>query len=171
LKKFSLVLKELTNLFVFNGSWDAGVSGPVLATGCEGGSSELVPSSCPEFVPKETSPVRSSTFLKREVSLGMALTALVIVCAWAWGKPFVAAPVATAPAPVQAQSQAPSASFTGIIVRDGEQFFLREKNGPIYRLDDSKDAQTFTGRTVVLTGRLDAGAKLIHVERIAPATK
>jgi hypothetical protein len=112
--------------------------------------------------------VRSATSLKREMILGMALTAFVIVCAWAWGAPFVAAPAPAAP--VQAHSQVQTANFMGTIVRDGEQFFLREGNGPIYRLDDAKDAQSFEGRPVLLTGWLDPHAKLIHVERIAPAT-
>jgi hypothetical protein len=106
--------------------------------------------------------------LKREVILGAALSAFVFVCALAWGSPFVA-PTASA-APVQVQSQSQTATFSGTIQRNGEQFVLREASGQIYRLDDPKDAQTFENRAVTVTGRLDFGAKMIHVERIAPAT-
>jgi hypothetical protein len=110
--------------------------------------------------------MRAIASLKREVLLGMALTAFVVLCAWAWGAPFVAAPGPGSP--VQAQGQAQTGSFTGTIQRDGEQFFLRESNGPIYRLDDPKDAQPLEGKAVTVTGRLDAGARTIHVERIVP---
>jgi hypothetical protein len=116
--------------------------------------------------------MHTRTSLKREVILGAALTAFVFACALAWGSPFVG-PAASS-APVQVQSQAPnqaqSATFSGTIQRNGEQFVLRETSGQIYRLDDPKDAQPFEGRPVTVTGRLDSSAKLIHVERIAPAT-
>jgi hypothetical protein len=110
--------------------------------------------------------MRSLSSLKRELLLGVALTAFVFVCAWAWGSPFISAPATAA----QAQSQAQSATFSGTIMRNGEQFVLRETSGQIYRLDDPKDAQAFEGKPVTVTGKLDPSARLIHVERIAPAT-
>jgi hypothetical protein len=116
------------------------------------------------------------TSLKREVLLGMALAAFVILCAWAWGAPFVATPSAShAQAQGQGQSQtesqpgAQTANFAGTIERTGEQFFLRATGGTIYRLDDARDAQRFVAKAVTVTGRLDAGARLIHVQRITPA--
>jgi hypothetical protein len=112
--------------------------------------------------------MRSPASLQRELLLGVALTAFVFVCAWAWGSPFVAVPAN--PAPVQAQSQAQPATFTGTVERNGEQFVLRETSGQIYRLDDPKDAQAFEGKPVTVTGRLDASARMIHVERITPAS-
>jgi Protein of unknown function (DUF5818) len=107
--------------------------------------------------------------LKREVTLGAALTAFVFVCAWAWGSPFVAPTPSAAAAQAQTQTQAQHATFTGTVQRDGEQFVLRAAAGQIYRLDDPKDAQAYEGRPVTVTGRLDASARMIHVERIAPA--
>jgi Protein of unknown function (DUF5818) len=116
--------------------------------------------------------MRTASSLKRELLLGVALTAFVFVCAWAWGSPFVA--VASNATPVQAQSQtqtqAQAATFRGTIERNGEQFVLREASGQIYRLDDPRDAQPFEGKAVTVTGKLDAGARMIHVERITPAT-
>ncbi len=112
--------------------------------------------------------MRTSTSLKREILIGTALSAFVIVCAWAWGRPFITA--SAPPQTAQAQSQAQSGSFTGTIERDGEQFFLRVTSGPIYRLDDPKDAQPLEGKPVTVVGRLDPGARTIHVERIAPAS-
>jgi hypothetical protein len=120
--------------------------------------------------------MHTASSLKREVILGTAVTALVFACAWAWGSPFVGPAAPAAPVQVQsqarsqAQTQAQTATYSGTIQRYGEQFMLREASGQIYRLDDPKDAQPFEGRAVTVTGRLDADAKMIHVERIAPAT-
>lgn len=112
----------------------------------------------------------TKTSLKREVVLGAALTAFVFACALAWGSPFVGPAAAAAQAQTPAQVQPQAATFSGTIQRNGEQFVLRESSGQIYRLDDPKDAQPFEGRPVTVTGKLDTSAKMIHVERIAPAT-
>ncbi len=111
--------------------------------------------------------MRTPASIHRELLLGVALTTFVFVCALAWGRPFIAAPANGTP--VQAQSQAQTATFTGTIERNGEQFVLRETSGQIYRLDDPKDAQPFEGKPVTVTGKLDSGARMIHVERIRPA--
>jgi hypothetical protein len=96
--------------------------------------------------------------LFRDLFLGVALSALVFVCALAWGGPFLA---------TQAQqNQAQHATFTGTVVRAGEQFVLREASGRIYRLDDPHHAQPFEGKVVKVTGTLDAAAHMIHVEQI-----
>jgi uncharacterized protein YdeI (BOF family) len=112
--------------------------------------------------------MRPTDFLKRDLTLAVAISALVFMCALAWGKPFVS--VGSAEAPVQAQQgQAQTGTFTGTVLRHGEQFVLRDAAGQIYRLDDPRDAQTFEGKAVKVTGKLDAEARLIHVERIEPA--
>jgi hypothetical protein len=94
------------------------------------------------------------------------------MCALAWGKPFVA--TGSAEAPVQAQQvqaqQGQTGTFTGTVLRNGEQFVLRDTAGQIYRLDDPREAQTFEGKPVKVTGKLDTEARLIHVERIEAAT-
>jgi hypothetical protein len=112
--------------------------------------------------------MQSVQSIKREITLGIALSALVFLCAIAWGSPFISA--GSSPTPVQAQqAQAQSVTLTGTIVRDGEQFMLREAGGQIYRLDDPQHAQSFEGKSVKVTGKLDTEAKLIHVERIESA--
>lgn len=57
-------------------------------------------------------------------------------------------------------------TFTGTVVKDGEQYVLRDSSGGIYKLDDSSRAQAFEGKTVKVTGRLDANSKMIHVDSI-----
>jgi uncharacterized protein YdeI (BOF family) len=112
--------------------------------------------------------MQSIQSIKRELALGVALSALVFMCALAWGSPFISA--GSALTPVQAQQvQAQSVTLSGTIVRDGEQFMLREAGGQVYRLDDPQHAQSFEGKAVKVTGKLDTEAKLIHVERIESA--
>ena len=50
--------------------------------------------------------------------------------------------------------------------KDGEQYVLRDASGVVYKMDDSSRAQSFEGKTVKVTGRLDADTKLIHVDTI-----
>jgi uncharacterized protein YdeI (BOF family) len=64
------------------------------------------------------------------------------------------------------QDQAKATSFTGTIVKDGENYVLRDSSGGIYKLDDSSRAQAFEGKTVKVTGKLDADSKMIHVDSI-----
>lgn len=75
--------------------------------------------------------------------------------------------------PTQAQpdqsmptEDAKSAVFTGTVMKSGEQYVLRDSSGRVFRLDDSSRAQSFEGKTVKVTGRLDANAKMIHVDTI-----
>lgn len=64
------------------------------------------------------------------------------------------------------QDQSKATTFTGTIVKDGENYVLRDSSGGIYKLDDSSRAQTFEGKTVKVTGKLDADSKMIHVDSI-----
>lgn len=64
------------------------------------------------------------------------------------------------------KDQASSSTFTGTIMKDGEQFLLKDSSGTVYKLDDSSRASTFEGKSVKITGKLDADAKLIHVDSI-----
>jgi uncharacterized protein YdeI (BOF family) len=56
--------------------------------------------------------------------------------------------------------------LSGTIQRNGEQFYLREESGQIYRLDDPQHAQAFEGQAVKVTGKVDTQTRLIHVEHI-----
>jgi uncharacterized protein YdeI (BOF family) len=68
------------------------------------------------------------------------------------------------------QDPAESQTFTGTIVRNGEQFSLRDSSGEVYKLDDNSKAQAFEGKQVKVTGRLDTDAKLIHIDTIESAS-
>jgi uncharacterized protein YdeI (BOF family) len=70
--------------------------------------------------------------------------------------------------PGQGQTTAAS-TFTGTVVKNGDQFMLRDSSGQVFGLDDSSKAKPFEGKTVKVTGELDEQAKVIHVENIEPA--
>jgi uncharacterized protein YdeI (BOF family) len=112
------------------------------------------------------------------------LGAMALAFALAWGSPFADAGAALAQdqaqpqqQPDQAQpqqpqpdqSQAQTATFTGTVVKNGDQFALRDSSGAVYTLDDSQRAKPFEGKTVKVTGELDEQAKVIHVESIVGA--
>jgi hypothetical protein len=109
--------------------------------------------------------------IKHDLTLVFSLTALVFLCALAWGHPFIASNSGGTHVQALASQQSPAqaATFTGTVLRDGEQFFLKDSSGQTYRLDDPQHAQTFEGQLVQVAGRLDADAATIHVERIAGA--
>jgi uncharacterized protein YdeI (BOF family) len=107
--------------------------------------------------------------------------AIALALALAWGRPFSSTGSALAQdqaqprqRPDQAQpsqpqpdqSQAQAATFTGTVVKNGDQFALRDSSGAVYTLDDSQRAKPFEGKTVKVTGELDEQAKVIHVESI-----
>ena len=67
-------------------------------------------------------------------------------------------------------STATSAVFTGTIVKSGDDFVLKDASGKTYILDTPEKAQPFVGKSVKVTGKLEADAKLLHVEAIEEIT-
>jgi|SRR5580700_5130848 hypothetical protein len=60
---------------------------------------------------------------------------------------------------------------TGTIVKSGSDFVLKDTSGTVYRLDAPEKAEPFEGKSVKVTGQLDAAnATLIHVEAIEPVS-
>jgi uncharacterized protein YdeI (BOF family) len=130
--------------------------------------------------------------LKQDLFGLSVLGAIALAFALTWGSPFAGVSSAFAqdqaqqpqqqpnqaqpqqPQPDQAQpsqpqpdqSQAKSATFTGTIVRNGEQYVLRDSSGKVSGLDDAERAKPFEGKAVKVTGQLDEQAKVIHVESI-----
>jgi hypothetical protein len=112
--------------------------------------------------------------IRRWLFLGSCLGMLVLTGVSAWGSPFAGfgGPAANSQEEKQdqpAQQPGKSATFTGTVVRDGEQFVLRDSAGASYKLDDTARAQPFEGKAVKVTGRLDAEARSIHVDSIEAA--
>ena len=111
--------------------------------------------------------------IKRDVSIGLSTSALLFVCALAWGSPFVGAgsgAKAVQDQPQQTQptqpQQAQTKTFTGTVVKAGTQYALRDASGQVYKLDDAESAKPYEGKAVKVTGQLDEQAMLIHVQSI-----
>ncbi|WP_263356410.1 DUF5818 domain-containing protein [Acidicapsa ligni] len=68
--------------------------------------------------------------------------------------------------PVQDRSVPLSRSLNGTIVKDGSTFVLRASSGSVYRLDNQQKASQFENKSVRVTGKVDEGIKLVHVESI-----
>lgn len=115
-----------------------------------------------------------------QVLLGISSCALMLASVQAWG---ASVPNSATPMPVIQEPQAPpsqtapdqttpnqdqakTTTFTGVIVKNGEQYVLRDSSGNVYKLDDSSRAQAFEGKTVKVMGRLDPDSKMIHVDSI-----
>jgi hypothetical protein len=115
--------------------------------------------------------------IKRDLTVGFFISALLFVCALAWGSPFVSAGSKAAQAQQPQQTQPPqdqpqqtqpqqSKTFTGTVLKSGEQFVLRDTAGQVYKLDNQDSAKPYEGKSVKVTGQLDEQAMLIHVESI-----
>ena len=115
----------------------------------------------------------------KQILLGLSSCALLLASVPAWG---ATTPNSSTPMPLIQEPQTPpsqtqpdqsmpyqnskTTTFTGTVVKDGEQYVLRDSSGSVYKLDDSSRAQAFEGKTVKVTGRLDANSKMIHVDSI-----
>ncbi len=55
---------------------------------------------------------------------------------------------------------------TGTIIKSGDSFVLREPSGTVYQLDAQDKAQPYEGKSVKVTGKLEAETKLLHVDTI-----
>jgi hypothetical protein len=62
-------------------------------------------------------------------------------------------------------------TFTGKIVKSGEKFVLKDTaSNTTYQLDDQDKAKEYAGKSVKVSGTLDASTSMIRVSNIEPAT-
>ena len=127
--------------------------------------------------------------IKTKLLLGVCSCSLVVAAETAWASSTTissATPIpliSATPMPLIQEPQAPPSqaqpgqampnadatkftTFTGTVMKDGDQYVLRSSSGNTYRLDDSSRAQTFEGKTVKVWGRFDADSKTIIVDKI-----
>jgi hypothetical protein len=100
-------------------------------------------------------------FILRDLTFGIAISAFVFVCALAWGGPFLATNQLPA-----AFAAAQAATLSGTVMRDGSNVYLSLGSGKLYELENVRHVGSFDGKFVTVTGRVNAQAKLILVERI-----
>jgi hypothetical protein len=61
-----------------------------------------------------------------------------------------------------------SRSFTGVIVKDHDNYVLKVANNQIYQLDDQQKAKRFEDRNVRVVGTLDEKNSLLQIRSIDP---
>ena len=67
----------------------------------------------------------------------------------------------------QTQAQPEAKTFTGTILKDGQNYVLSDSaTKSRYTLDDGKKAGLHEGKNVKVTGTLDKDSNVIHVETI-----
>jgi len=105
---------------------------------------------------------------KHNLINGLALGVMALAFAFAWAGPNVigGAKAQEQPQPQQQQDQSQSTTFTGTVVKEGDNYVLRDSSGAMYKLDDASRAKPFEGKPVKVTGQLDEQANVIHVESI-----
>jgi hypothetical protein len=64
------------------------------------------------------------------------------------------------------QSATKAVVITGMIVKSGSAFVLRDSSGIVYQLDAQEKAQSYEGKSVKVTGKLEAETKILHVDTI-----
>lgn len=64
------------------------------------------------------------------------------------------------------QPAAKAVAVTGTIVKKGSSFVLQDTSGTVYQLDAQEKAQPYEGKSVKVTGTLEAKTNLLHVETI-----
>jgi uncharacterized protein YdeI (BOF family) len=113
-------------------------------------------------------------FMKRNLFDLSILGAMALALVLAWGSPSAGAgfghiQAQERPTQQSEQAQDQAATFAGTVVKDGEHYDLRDSSGEVFKLDDAERVKPFAGKTVKVTGELDAQAKVIHVESIEAA--
>jgi len=76
------------------------------------------------------------------------------------------APTPSAQTPAN-QNQAPAASsFTGVISKEGDGYVLKISETTSYKLDSQHQIEQYEGQRVRVTGTIETGVNVIHVDRI-----
>jgi uncharacterized protein DUF5818 len=60
-------------------------------------------------------------------------------------------------------------TFTGMVAKGRDGYFLQGPNGASYRLDDGAKAGPYDGRAVQIVGKLELDTNLVHIDRIEAA--
>jgi hypothetical protein len=103
--------------------------------------------------------------ISRDLAVGLSITTVLFVGALAWGRPFVAASSGAAAAQTQ-PDRTPAKTFTGTVVKNGDQYVLRDAGGQTFKLDYSESPKPYEGKAVKVVGELDEQAMVIHVQSI-----
>jgi len=102
-----------------------------------------------------------------QIATGLALVVgIALLASTMWAQD---APTQSQPQPGdQAQAQqAVARSFAGKIVKQGDQYVLKDMAHKVtYALDGQDDVKQYEGKEVIVNGSLDAASNTIHVQKV-----
>lgn len=110
--------------------------------------------------------------INKRILVANGALCLALVCSFS--TPAKAMHVATAteiqeqeksPKPAE-ETQLKSVVLTGTVVKNGADYFLRDSGGTLYQLDASEKAQPLEGKSVKVSGKLEANTNFVRVETI-----
>ncbi|MCL5263493.1 MAG: DUF5818 domain-containing protein [Acidobacteria bacterium] len=110
----------------------------------------------------------------RNLFLALALGAFTFAATPGWAGMTPAFQAQTTPGAQSYQSQMGNKaqsrvqSVTGTIVKSGGQFVLEASNGQEYQLSNASRAKSYVGKTVTVTGKVNASSHTISVQSIQP---
>lgn len=61
-----------------------------------------------------------------------------------------------------------AATFTGIVSKEADDFVLKVSETTTYKLDSKQQVEQYAGQRVRVTGTIESGVNMIHVDRIEP---
>jgi hypothetical protein len=110
-------------------------------------------------------------FIKNWSFSAVSICLLVLTGVWAWASPFGQISPFEASARNHQKNQHNEDSdqtviLTGTVIRDGDEFTLRDSSGAVYLLEELGRASKFEGKPVKVTGRIGTEAKIIQVEGV-----
>lgn len=113
-------------------------------------------------------------FVSRNLFFALALGAFAFTAASGWASLTPAAPVQSTPGmqathskmPVKSKSR--TESLSGTIVKSGSTYVLRASTGQEYQLANASQANSYVGKSVTVTGRVNTSSHMIDVQSIHP---
>lgn len=106
---------------------------------------------------------------KRELCLFFSATALMVLFALAWGKPFLSNTANQGAGHARMRAPEATSVFAGTVLRKGGQLIFRTAAGQTYRFDKPQQVRGFAGEPVIITGSLNAHTDTVHIDGIRPA--
>lgn len=113
-------------------------------------------------------------FVSRNLFLALALGAFAFTATSGWASLTPAAPVQSTPgmqsthSKMHTRSKSRTESITGTIVKSGSTYVLRASTGQEYQLANASQAKSDVGKSVTVTGKVNASSHMIDVQSIQP---
>lgn len=111
-------------------------------------------------------------FISKNLILALAVGAFGFTATSGWASLTPAAQTQNRPAMQSSQThskkQSATESISGTIVKSGNSYVLRASTGQEYQLSNASRAKSYVGKTVTVTGKVNASSHLIDVQSIQP---